>query len=129
VADPKKDAATRGREVADLIDRMVAFLIIACPCGVRIKVPPDLKRDEVRCTRCGRQHAVPHAEGAKAGKAQADEARAERDPEGPPSLRYERQGSGWESFKCSCGSVVQISPAFEGNELTCRKCRQRIRIE
>jgi heat shock protein HtpX len=56
--DAKKSAAERGRDVADLIDRMVSFLIIGCPCGVRIKVPPQYKRPAVRCTRCGREHAV-----------------------------------------------------------------------
>jgi heat shock protein HtpX len=60
-ADAKKDAAARGREVADLLDRMVGFLLITCPCGVRIKVPPDLQRQTVPCTRCGRKHKVPEA--------------------------------------------------------------------
>jgi heat shock protein HtpX len=56
--DAKKSAAERGREVADLIDRMVSYIIIGCPCGVRIKVPPQYKRPSVQCTRCGRDHAV-----------------------------------------------------------------------
>jgi heat shock protein HtpX len=59
--DAKKSAAARGREVADLIDRMVSFLIIGCPCGVRIKVPPDFKQRSVSCTRCGRRHDLPEA--------------------------------------------------------------------
>jgi heat shock protein HtpX len=59
--DAKKDAAARGKEVADLLDRMVGFLLITCPCGVRIKIPPDLRRDTVPCTRCGRKHEVPKA--------------------------------------------------------------------
>jgi heat shock protein HtpX len=60
-ADAKKDAAARGKEVADLLDRMVGFLLITCPCGVRIKIPPDLRRESVPCTRCGRKHKVPRA--------------------------------------------------------------------
>jgi len=57
--DARKGAAARGREVADLIDRMVSFIIIGCPCGVRIKVPPEFKRPSVKCTRCGRDHKIP----------------------------------------------------------------------
>ncbi len=59
--DARKDAAARGKEVADLLDRMVGFLLITCPCGVRIKVPPKLQRETVPCTRCGRKHKVPRA--------------------------------------------------------------------
>jgi heat shock protein HtpX len=114
---------------------MVSFLIVACPCGVRIKIPPELKRESVKCTRCGREHPVPHAE-AVVGAAEA----AKRVAAGGAAagavvaavapLRFTRsgRGMGWESFKCSCGKVVQISPAFSGNQVTCRSCRRKIDI-
>jgi heat shock protein HtpX len=57
--DARKDASARGREVADLLNRMAGFMLITCPCGVRIKIPPGLQRDTVTCTRCGREHKVP----------------------------------------------------------------------
>jgi heat shock protein HtpX len=117
----RKGALERGREVGDLLDRMFSFLILACPCGVRIKVPPDLKRTEVACTRCGRKLALPHAEKEKPA--------ADVNGAGPAPLVYKRQGEGWETFKCSCGQVLQISPAFEGDELRCKKCRRRIHIK
>jgi len=117
--EPRKDAVARGREVAEFLDRMVQFLIIACPCGLRIKVPPGLKRDTIQCTRCGRRHTVPHAEAARPG---------ERAEAGAPPLRYRRQGKGWETFRCACGQPRQISPAFTGGTLTCKKCRRAIEI-
>jgi heat shock protein HtpX len=117
--DAKKSAADRGREVADLIDRMVDFLIIGCPCGVRIKVPPAFKPDSVNCTRCGRQHPLPRAEQQE--KPAAPEA-------APGPLRYTRRGQGWESFKCSCGKVQQIGPALQVASITCEQCKRRIEI-
>jgi len=117
---PRKDAAARGREVAEFLDRMIEFLIIACPCGVRIKVPPGLRRDAIQCTRCGRRHPLPRAESATRGEEAGGAA--------SPPLRYRRQGTGWETFRCACGQSLQISPAFPGGSLTCKKCRRRIEI-
>jgi heat shock protein HtpX len=133
--DKRKDAVTRGREVADMIDRMVSFLIVACPCGVRIKIPPELKRDSVKCTRCGREHPVPHAEAAVGAAEAAKRAAAGGVAAGAAvavaaPLRFTRRGRGmgWENFKCSCGKVVQISPAFSGKQVTCKNCRRKIDI-
>ena len=55
------DAGKRAVEVTDLLDRLAGMLLIACPCGVKIKVPPELHRATVPCTRCGREHPVPPA--------------------------------------------------------------------
>lgn len=120
--DPKREAIERGREVVDLLDRMAEFLLIACPCGVRIKVPPQLKQPTVRCTRCGREHPKPHAEPTVAP---GPGARA--DATSP--LHYRRQGEGWESFQCACGKTVQISPALGSASITCGGCSRSIRIE
>jgi heat shock protein HtpX len=117
--DAKKSAAERGRDVADLIDRMVSFLIIGCPCGVRIKVPPGFKRKSVNCTRCGREHEMPEAKGQET---------APNSPDTGQALRYTRRGEGWESFKCSCGKVQQIGPALEVASITCRGCGRKIEI-
>ena len=80
------------------------------------KIPPELKRESVRCTRCGRDHPVPKAEAVKEA---ADAA---------SPLRFVRTGKGWESFKCACGAVQQISPAFRGDSLTCKSCRRKIEL-
>jgi len=115
--DARQKAVARGREAAEFLDRMIEFLIIACPCGVRIKVPPGLDREAVQCTRCGRSHSLPRAEAA-AGAAAA----------GAPPLHYRRRGDGWETFKCACGQPLQVGPAFRGGTLTCKKCRRAIEI-
>jgi heat shock protein HtpX len=123
--DAKKDAIERGREVADLLGRFVNFLLITCVCGVRIKVPPGFPQDSIRCTRCGRTHAIPQAEAA-AGAAVTAAAGAAMAAQ---ALRYRRQGDGWESFKCACGRVQQLSPALSVSRMTCKKCGRAIEIE
>ena len=45
--DKKKAAVERAQDALDLIDRLAGFLLIPCACGVRIKVPPGLKRDSL----------------------------------------------------------------------------------
>jgi heat shock protein HtpX len=123
--EPQQDAVGRAREVGDLLDRLVNFLLISCACGVRIKVPPDFRRDSIRCTRCGRDHEVPRAEEVAAA-AVAVGAGAAATGAGP--LQFRRRGTGWQSFRCRCGRVHQLSPGFRASVMTCRKCRRQIRI-
>jgi heat shock protein HtpX len=128
--DRKKETVERARQVTDLVDRMAEYLFLACACGVRIKVPPDSKRDRVKCPRCGRDHAVPVAELAVAaaaiGKGVSAGATAPPSPQGP--MRYRRKGEGWESFRCRCGHTVQISPKLIASAVHCRNCSRRIEI-
>jgi len=116
--DAKKQAVERAREVTDLLDRMVDFLLIPCACGVRIKVPPELDRPSIRCPRCGREHEVGRAEKKQEASAGA----------GGEVLRYKRRGQGWESFRCACGRPMQISPALQVTSMRCRACKRRIEI-
>ncbi len=118
--DTKKEVVQRAREVGDLLDRMVDFLLIPCVCGVRIKVPPDSGRTSVPCPRCGRQHEVPQA---KAGREQTG-----TKADGGEVLRYKRRGDGWESFRCACGRPMQISPALQVKSMRCRACKRKIEI-
>jgi heat shock protein HtpX len=138
-AESKEDSVARAREVGDFLDRMADFLFIACACGVRIKVPEDLERPEIGCPRCGRQHEVPRAEAvaavaatAEAIRAGTDAAQAKQGATPPPDpsapLRYRRKGEGWESFKCSCGHALQVSPGFRGSTMKCRRCSREIDI-
>ena len=114
--EARADAVGRAREVVDLLDRMAGFVAIACPCGVHIKAPPGLRAPAIRCTRCGREHDIPRAEPADALP----------DSEGP--LRYTRKSEGWESFQCSCGHSLQLSPAFQGSQLECQGCKRWVAI-
>jgi heat shock protein HtpX len=118
-AEPRgrKDAVERAREVADLLDRFAEFLIFPCTCGVRIKVPPGVKRDTLSCPRCGKKHTIPTARPAS----------AKGQPATAP-MRYVRQGNGWESFKCSCGKTIQLSPSFSAPSVHCPACQNQIMI-
>ncbi len=118
---PPEEAAARARGVGELLGRMANLLPIACPCGVGIKVPPEVQRESVSCPRCGREHPVPRAVEAVEG------------PEPPPEerarpLSFERKGRGWESFRCACGKVIQLSPLFAAPSCRCPRCRREIEV-
>ncbi|MFQ5670936.1 MAG: M48 family metallopeptidase [Acidobacteriota bacterium] len=117
-SQPRQQARQRAREVADLLDRMANFLLITCLCGVRIKVPAAFPHDTIPCTRCGREQPVPRAEPA------GETPGASRQS----TLHYRRQGATWESFRCVCGRVHQISPAFAASRLRCKGCQRIIQV-
>ena len=64
VAEPEPASAAlgRAREVGDLLDRLAQVILIPCACGIRIKVPPDFRKDAISCSRCSRDHAIPKSE-------------------------------------------------------------------
>ncbi len=109
----KKETADTVREVLDVFDRLAGFLILACPCGVRIKVPEQYGKATVPCTRCGRENPVP----------QASSPEERQEP-----ATYRRTSAGWESFRCPCGRNLQLSPAFSGVAKKCTACNRKIRI-
>jgi hypothetical protein len=43
-------------------------------------------------------------------------------------LTYKRKGTGWESFLCSCGKLLQISPMFSASHIDCNDCGRKIEI-
>lgn len=127
---PKKDAVDRAREVSNLLDRLGGYLLLTCACGVGIKVPPESKRDSVSCPRCGRANELPAAVAAAAAVMGAvktsTSSSKKKEPDQP--FRYERRGQGWETFKCPCGRVVQLSPSHAAPTIRCRRCRREIDI-
>ncbi len=46
------------RKVGNLIMKLNDYSFINCPCGVKIKIPPDYKRKVVSCPRCRREHKL-----------------------------------------------------------------------
>ena len=46
------------RNVGDMIMKLNDYSFINCPCGVKIKIPPDYKKSKVFCPRCGREHLI-----------------------------------------------------------------------
>lgn len=120
------------RDLGDLIRAVNKYAFLACVCGLRIKVPPDLKKSAIPCPRCGQQLAIPSAElatvGAMLGTVLAEKEGKSDQPAGTQASTYARKGTGWESFSCTCGKVLQISPSFSVPHVTCSKCGRNIEI-
>lgn len=129
----------RARQVAEILDRVGNFLVLGCACGMRIKIPPEMKADSLECPRCGRHHEVPTAQreaveaiaGATAmhmaGRAAQATAQEAAEPE---VLRYRRRTDGWETFQCGrCADNVQLSPAFAAPRVRCGNCGADIEIQ
>ncbi|MDA1314540.1 MAG: M48 family metallopeptidase [Acidobacteria bacterium] len=132
--EPREKSIERAQKVNDLLDRFANYLILPCACGIRIKVPPNLERDEISCSRCDRVHVIPHAKrvqeaiagvavlGQALAGAKAVEAKA-------AALRYERREEGWEAFRCECGQTIQLGPGFPLDYTVCVACNRRIELK
>jgi heat shock protein HtpX len=57
--EPGAEQVTRARETSDLMWRMNNYRTIDCPCGTRLRVPPEYRRPSVQCPHCGRVHQTP----------------------------------------------------------------------
>ncbi|HNY85140.1 MAG TPA: M48 family metalloprotease [Candidatus Hydrogenedentes bacterium] len=64
--DTPQIRVARARDAGDLVRRMNNFLFITCPCGAKLKIPPEYAHPRVRCPRC---HAVHSVASARAGMA------------------------------------------------------------
>lgn len=133
--EPKKEYGKKkdAREIGDLIRAVNKFAFIACVCGLKIKIPPDFKKDSIDCPRCGRHIDIPFNELAAlaaAGVVLSPEKKreeAEKQAHAKP-ITYRRKGAGWESVSCSCGRLIQISPKFLGSRVICNDCGKEINI-
>lgn len=67
--DTPQVRVARARDAGDLVRRMNQFLFIACPCGAKLKIPPEYAHPRVRCPRC---HAVHSVASARAGQVPAE---------------------------------------------------------
>ncbi len=130
----KKDPRRQLREAGDLLRKVNRFVFLPCVCGLRIKLPPDFKRDHVKCPKCGRRLAVPVAQVAAVATL-ADKLTEEGQPgaktatAGPSApLEITRRGTGWMSFKCSCGMTHNLAPSYKAKQATCRQCGRKINI-
>ncbi len=103
------------QEVRDTVYRQHGYLPLPCSCGLELQVPENYQGSQIRCIRCGNALALPAAQtppaipGAK--------------------LQYRRNHTGWESFRCTCGRTIQISPAFSAPRIRCTNCRSQIEVK
>jgi len=132
-APTPQDARRRLRETGDILRKASQFLFLACACGMRVKIPPEFKRDHIGCPRCGRNLQVPVAHLAAiaavsgaAGRENVPVAQAKTTPQAP--LEIVRKDRQWMSFKCACGAVQQLAPSFEGDATRCTACGRTIRV-
>jgi heat shock protein HtpX len=134
------------RDVMDLMRAVNGYAFLLCTCGLKIKVPPEMTEPHIACPRCGRQNEIPRAQisgfsevaaavgalvGAQAGKGEgipfAQPAAGAPGPEQP--LEYHRRTPGdWESFSCSCGHLLQLSPIFSASQIKCPNCSRITRV-
>jgi heat shock protein HtpX len=143
----EQDTKQETRDVMDLMRAVNGYAFLVCACGLKIKVPPDLADPAIKCPRCGRTNEVPRAQvseftqvaaavGAMVG---AQHPRADEIPFAAPAtgapgpgqpLEYHRRTPGeWESFSCSCGQLLQLSPVFSATQMKCPNCGTITRIE
>jgi heat shock protein HtpX len=147
-AAAQRDARDRMRQAGDLMRKVNQFQFLSCACGMRIKLPPDFNRDALPCPRCGAVLQVAQAQPLSAAADTPDPGvaptpiptaqprrtlpwtppvAAPRNPTLPP-LEVARTGSGWMSFKCSCGAVKNLAPSFDAPETHCSACGRIIHI-
>lgn len=138
-----RDAAQRMREAGDLLRKVNQFVFLQCVCGMKVKLPPDFKKESVDCPRCQRHLQVPVAQlAAVAGAgellgAQSPGAIPYATPKAPPKparadeapLRVQRQPSAWTSVKCSCGAIKNIAPSFALGQTQCSQCGRTMIVE
>jgi len=46
------------RDTGDIMMKVNKYSFIDCKCGLKIKIPPDFKKSELFCPRCGRLHKL-----------------------------------------------------------------------
>ena len=134
-AEPEKEDLAKARESVDILHRMGGYLFLQCACGLKVKVPPQYKEPELHCPRCDRAIPIPVA--AAAGAAAALEAAAreegmppvEGEPAEAPGHSYRYVPGKWQSFRCPCGSSINLSPNFSGSHVRCPGCGRPISIE
>ncbi|MFH1577833.1 MAG: M48 family metallopeptidase [Candidatus Omnitrophota bacterium] len=119
------------RDIGDLMRAVNKYAFLICACGLKIKVPPNFNKAKIPCPRCRREIEIPLAQMAAAAAVTGTHALEEdiKKGEQATSKTYVRKGTGWESFSCSCGQLLNVSPLFTGLYMTCHKCGRKIEIK
>ncbi len=122
------------RDVRDILMATNGFIFIPCSCGLKIKLPPTIGETQMQCPRCGKFLVLPSITALVNKTAEQEKAKLNRTTTGetagekaPPPV-YVRKSDGWESFSCSCGHTIQLSPLFKSTQINCRVCGTKIEI-
>jgi heat shock protein HtpX len=46
-------------QVGDIMRRVNQFIFLTCACGLKLKIPPNFKGQNVKCPRCNKMHDLP----------------------------------------------------------------------
>ena len=138
VSEPAPESAKAGaRSVGDLMRAVNDYAFLVCACGLKTKVPPKFNREKISCPRCARELTVPLSNlktaaavfGSLKAHKEIDKKQAKKIAEKAGPQQYQRKGKVWESFACSCGRMIQLSPHFLGTHLFCPLCESKIEIK
>lgn len=131
--EEKRSSKEKIRDVGDLLRAVNGYAFLACVCGMKIKLPQNYKKPEVTCPRCHRQLQVPLAEMAAAAtiatQALKQKEKAKSATTSQEVKTYTRKGHGWETFSCSCGKLINLSPGFRAPLITCNNCGEKTEIK
>jgi heat shock protein HtpX len=58
-AKKKQRLETQMRQVGDIMRKVNQFVFLTCLCGLKLKIPPNYRRDKVACPRCKRTLTLP----------------------------------------------------------------------
>jgi len=132
-------AAVRKR-TGDMIRALNDFAFITCPCGMKIKVPPEYSAGTIACPRCSRQHAIPRADSGDLGLILSQRSlfsetqhfsqeTTTKKVRGASQVVSKIPGQ-WQEITCgTCGKSFELSPAFKASQRRCAHCGALIFIE
>jgi heat shock protein HtpX len=55
----KHDSKKNMRDIKDILHRVEGYAVLACSCGMKMKIPKGMDQDKVACPRCGTTHQIP----------------------------------------------------------------------
>lgn len=53
------------RAATDILHKLNDFLFVPCSCGVKLKLPPNFKKESFPCPRCGKIHKLSDAQASQ----------------------------------------------------------------
>lgn len=133
--EPIKKARENFRNIGDLTRAINGFVFVNCSCGVKFKVPPDFEKSKIICPRCAQEVEIPKEDIAALSMLnqgaleypkfqESNTQTITREPQ-----TYIRKTAGWETVRCNCGHLMNISPLFRGTNMQCPKCSNTLLVQ